>query len=195
MALENYRDLSSNGSDIGSGFQYEFYCTHCNHRWKSPFKPYRMGQITGLLTRFAFLFQDSGVRTAGRASNNFADMGSRGAQEKALAEAQARAQTMFTECPGCRKAVCGDCFSAREDRCKPCLAEARDEASREQRRQADLAQQGGAQSCPSCHQPHAGGRFCGECGFDMASTHKSCPTCGAMVGRQARYCTDCGHGF
>jgi predicted amidophosphoribosyltransferase len=40
-----------------------------------------------------------------------------------------------------------------------------------------------------------GGRFCAECGFDMASTHKSCPGCGTMCARAARFCPDCGHGF
>jgi hypothetical protein len=49
--------------------------------------------------------------------------------------------------------------------------------------------------CPNCQTPSQGGRFCHECGFDMASTHKSCPACGATMMRQARFCTDCGHGF
>ena len=49
--------------------------------------------------------------------------------------------------------------------------------------------------CPNCQTASQGGRFCHECGFDMASTHKSCPGCGATMPRQARFCTDCGHGF
>ncbi|MGH8796605.1 MAG: double zinc ribbon domain-containing protein, partial [Caldimonas sp.] len=57
------------------------------------------------------------------------------------------------------------------------------------------AEQGGGPVCPNCQTPSQGGRFCHECGFDMASTHKSCPGCGATMARQARFCTDCGHGF
>ena len=49
--------------------------------------------------------------------------------------------------------------------------------------------------CPNCQVLSEGGRFCHECGFDMASTHKSCPGCGTTVSRQARFCPDCGHGF
>jgi hypothetical protein len=52
-----------------------------------------------------------------------------------------------------------------------------------------------AMACPNCQTPSQGGRFCHECGFDMASTHKSCPSCGVTMPRQARFCTDCGHGF
>ena len=50
-------------------------------------------------------------------------------------------------------------------------------------------------ACPNCQTPSQGGRFCHECGFDMASTHKSCPACGVTMMRQARFCTDCGHAF
>ena len=50
-------------------------------------------------------------------------------------------------------------------------------------------------NCPNCQTPSQGGRFCHECGFDMASTHKSCPGCGSVMPRAARFCTDCGHGF
>jgi len=190
MALENYRDISVGGSDIGSGFQFEFFCQNCDRRWKSTFKPYRMGQFTGLLNRFAFLFTD--MRTAGRATGNFADMGSGGARDKAFQDALQRAETMYTECGGCHKGVCADCFDERQHECVECVSKQRQGAS---------GGGGGGQSesasltCPSCQCATAGGRFCAECGYDMASTFKSCPTCGVMAARNARFCGDCGHGF
>ena len=191
MALDNYRDLSVSGSDVGAGFQFEFNCNNCDRRWKSSFKPYRMGQLTGLLTRFSFIFE--GTRTAGKATGNFADIGSRGAKEKAFAEALAQAQTRYTECPTCRKAMCADCFDERQDSCTRCLSEARDEQGRQERSRHDQA--ASQTSCPNCSAAHAGGRFCAECGYDMASAFKGCPTCGAMSARNARFCGDCGHGF
>ncbi|MBV8605550.1 MAG: zinc ribbon domain-containing protein [Pelomonas sp.] len=186
MSLDNYRDLSSGGSDVNAGFQFEFFCTNCDRKWKSPFQPYRRGQFSALLARFYFMF--NGGAQASRVSTNLSDMGSRGAKEDALNEAQARAQTMYVECPHCHQGVCTDCFDERQGACPACLAK---EQQQNQVRQAEAA----AATCPNCHAPHAGGRFCGECGFDMASTHKSCPGCGAMALRGARFCTDCGHSF
>ncbi len=188
MPLTNYRDLSVT-SDVGAGFQYEFYCSNCDRKWKSPFKPYRLGQITGLFTRFTYLFSD--LKTAGRTTGNFADIGIRGAREKAFAEARSRADELFTTCPHCRKDMCADCFDNARQSCLPCLGQASEQAAVQAERQAIKA----AAGCPNCGQPHAGGRFCAECGFDMASTHKSCPACSAMLPRSARFCTDCGHGF
>jgi len=193
VALENYRDISSGGSDIGSGFQFEFFCQCCDRRWKSTFKPYRMGQFTGLLNRFAFLFTD--MRTAGRATGNFADMGSGGAKDKAFQEALLRAESMYTECRKCRKAVCGDCFDSRQDECVDCITKEREGAAAAERQAHEDAGAAAALTCPNCQCRSAGGRFCNECGFDMASTHKSCPTCGAMSARAARFCGDCGHSF
>ena len=190
MALENYRDVSSGGSDIGAGFQFEFYCQNCDRRWKSTFKPYRMGQFTGLLNRFAFLFTD--MRTAGRATGNFADMGSGGARDTAFQDALKRAETMYTECGGCHRGVCGDCYDERQQECVDCVTKARGGAGGGQ---GSGQAQGAALTCPSCQCATTGGRFCGECGYDMASAYKSCPTCSAMAARNARFCGDCGHGF
>lgn len=189
MALENYTDLSIGGSDVGAGFQFEFCCAHCSKKWKSSFKPYRMGQLTGILTRFAFLIP--GMNTYGRAGTNFSDMGSRGAKDAALAEARTRADTLYTACPSCRKSACADCFDEHQDLCVGCLDSAKDKVK--QSRQTESGTH--AVACPNCQTAHDGGRFCAECGFDMAGTHKNCPGCSTMLPRAARFCTDCGHGF
>jgi hypothetical protein len=195
MALENYRDLSISGTDLNAGFQFEFYCANCSRKWKSPFKPYRMGQVTGFLSRFSFLLPDS-ARTASRASGNFADMGSRGAKESALANAMAQAETLYAACSVCRSAYCSDCYDTREGMCQPCVRKQRNQADVEAAQAAEAASQTQSRlSCPNCSAASNGGRFCAECGFDMASTHKSCPNCGVMLPRQSRFCTDCGHGF
>ena len=190
MELENYRDHSRTGSDVSAGFQYEFYCTNCTRKWKSPFKPYRMGQISGILMRFTFLLK--GGHTAGHTSDGFAAVGAQGARDKALAEAMSHAETLYTVCGKCNKAVCDDCWHARERMCVPCVEGAHEQQALEETEQSGARL---SSTCPNCRSPASGGRFCAECGFDMASTHKSCPGCSTMLPRQARFCTDCGHGF
>lgn len=193
MALENFRDLSNTGNDVAAGFQFEFRCSRCSRTWKSPFKPYRLGQITGLITRFTFMFTD--LAKAGRTSGNFADIGARGARGKALAAAMLEAEKKFVSCPGCLDDVCRNCFDVDRDRCLTCIDGAALQAERTTRKAAETARERQGDACPNCGEPHASGRFCAECGFDMASTHKACPSCAAMLPRQARFCTDCGHGF
>jgi membrane protease subunit (stomatin/prohibitin family) len=142
MALENYRDIGSYGSN-SPGFQFEFHCSNCAKVWKTPFKPYRKGQVAGFFASLLMHFH--GVRNVGYATRLASDAG--------LGEPE-RAGHQAVDAPPA----------------------------------AGL-------SCPNCRSAHGGGRFCAECGFDLASTHKSCPDCGAMATRQARYCNDCGHGF
>lgn len=193
MALTNYRDLSSGGTDLNAGFQFEFFCEHCAKKWRTPFKPYRMGQFTGLLARFSFLFTP--MRDAGRASGSMADYSSRGAKDDALADFMPQAEQMFKMCPSCKEGVCNDCFSDRAGECTKC-AGAQESARSQGGGYGDNAPAArGAHGCPNCGTQGDGGRFCPECGFDMASTHKGCPSCGVMLPRSARFCTDCGHGF
>ena len=82
-----------------------------------------------------------------------------------------------------------ECWREDSQQCVKCDASAAAGA------QIENSSQASGMVCPSCQTTSQGGRFCHECGFDMASTHKSCPGCGSNMPRQARFCTDCGHGF
>ncbi len=188
MALENYRDLSGGGSDISAGFQFEFACACCGKKWKSQFKPYRIGQVTGFLSRFAFLLGSDAAKTS-RATGHFADFGTRSAKSKALNEARQQADSKYKNCVVCENGCCKDCLDA-EGICRSCV----DKSAKPGGRTAESRPAGG-QACPNCSTPGSGGRFCAECGFDMASTHKSCPGCGSLAERASRFCRDCGHGF
>lgn len=196
MGLENYRDVSRLGSDTGAGFQFEFSCNHCSRTWKSPFKPYRKGQLAGLIDRFAYFLGDRG--SIGRASGSVAHMGADRARASALEEAIAAAEQRYAQCPDCDQTVCEDCWNSRSQRCERCSSKGSARSGGGGGQAASEGRSGGgasAMSCPNCRSSLSGGRFCAECGFDMASTHKSCPGCGVMCLRQARFCTDCGHGF
>ena len=204
MELTNFEDRSKVGSNTGAGFQFEFFCANCSHRWKSPFRPYRRGQFTGLLYKFAYMFAGTGRYV--RMSSALSDTGEKGARAAALQEALALAESRYFECRDCRKTVCEDCWDDRASRCSACLGEGRKHAAdgggdrgnghaASQRCAAPEEAAIAGPTCPNCQSALGGGRFCPECGFDMASTHKSCPGCGTMCARSTRFCAECGHGF
>lgn len=190
--LKNVRSLNTSPTDLSAGFQTEFFCECCDFTWRSPFKPYRTGQFTGWLTRLAFLAGSlaGDVSKAGRTGDALTDAGFRRASEEAFEEAQGQARRYFTACPKCKKQACDNCLDESRGQCADC-----------NKYPAGAAAQGqtdggsGHMACPNCQAPSGGGRFCHECGFDMASTHKGCPACGSVMPRAARFCTDCGHGF
>lgn len=190
MAMTNYRDLSTLSSASGAGFQFEFVCEATGETWRSPFRPYRRGQIHGLVSKLTYWF--NGLHAVGRAAEYAADSGAARAKAEALAEAQQLAQQHFRHCEECGKWVVHAAWDERGGHCVQCAAKARGFGAA-----AAAEAEGGASAalCPNCQTPSQGGRFCHECGFDMASAFKSCPSCGATLPRQARFCTDCGHGF
>lgn len=192
MAMTNYRDLSTLGSDAAAGFQFEFFCEVSGETWRSPFRPYRRGQLHGLLSQLTYWF--NGLHGVGRAAGYAANAGMKNAKAEALAEALEMAASRFRQCPDCQKWVLPGAWDERGGHCVECAARARGQTSLG----GGGVEAGGAAAsavCPNCQTPSQGGRFCHECGFDMASAFKSCPSCGATLPRQARFCTDCGHGF
>ncbi len=191
--MQNYRDLSKTGNDVGAGFQFEFFCAGCDYTWRSNFKPYRMGQFTGWLTRLTFLV--GSLSNAGRASGALMDSGSRAAHDEAFEAAQNQARRYFSACQACHTQVCSNCMDENVGQCKSCLRQERGAPNGQQGYAEDGGAYDAAPRCPNCQVASTGGRFCHECGFDMASTHKGCPGCGSVMPRAARFCTDCGHGF
>jgi len=196
MALDNYRELSVSSSEVGTGFQFEFACARCSRKWKSAFKPYRVGQLSTLMSRFGWMV---GIQHgASHHVGNAADMGLHGAREKALGAAREQAARIYTTCGRCAESVCEDCWSASEGCCSKCAGQPAAQADRQDSVAPGAVRGQGASAamaCPNCRTALNGGRFCAECGFDMASTHKTCPSCGTMVQRQTRFCGDCGHSF
>jgi hypothetical protein len=190
MALTNFRDLSTSRSGPGAGFQFEFRCQSCARTWKSRFKPYKPGALTALAGRLSVWVSMRPGATP-PAPDLLDDPRARRAREVALDEAAVQAERLYHVCADCQHAVCADCWDAAQGVCTACANRAihqvrSDEAGRSAH--PSLA-------CPNCRAPSTGGRFCGGCGYDMAITHKTCPACGTMLTRQARFCTECGHGF
>lgn len=198
MSQSNYRDISTQANDLSAGFQFEFFCERCGESQRSAFSPYRRGQMTGWLSRLLFAFRD--LHSASRVSGIVSDAGLVRAKAEALSQAQVAVQGRYQFCGGCQRRVGNECWNAGTQRCSDCGG----------KQAAQVAPIGGvapsyqqgsgggtatAMSCPQCNTPSQGSRFCTGCGFDTASIHKACPACGAVLPRQARFCTDCGHGF
>jgi rubrerythrin len=197
-ALTNYRDISTNPGEVGAGFQFEFICESCGDTWKSQFKPYRAGQAAGLFRRFGYIFNEFAKISAvsdiifkvGRASGTTVEATGDKPRAQALEEAMAIARQRYDQCSSCHTWVCANCYDESRQVCVKC-----DRSGGAGGGSGQGAASASAMACPNCQTPSQGGRFCHECGFDMASTHKSCPSCGTTLPRQARFCTDCGHGF
>jgi hypothetical protein len=198
MNLTNYREVSKGGSDISAGFQFEFSCGICSRTWKSPFKPYRLGQFAGLIYKFAYFLGDRGSMS--RTSTTVANVGSSRARESALSDALDLAKDRYNECKGCKRIGCEDCLDQHSRMCESCTKKSLQayRSSESDRSAQDVSSSSSASAgmkCSNCGSSMGGGRFCAECGFDAASTHKSCPGCGVMCTRAARFCPECGHGF
>jgi hypothetical protein len=196
MAMTNYRDLSTARGDPKPGFQFEFFCEVSEETWRSPFVPYRRGQMHGLMSRLTYWFNE--LHSASRMTEYMSDSGVEKSKAAALDEAQAMAAKRFTQCEGCGKWVINTQLDERTGRCSKCARRGASGGGFGQAYSDNRDEGGGAAAavvCPNCQTPSEGGRFCHECGFDMASAFKSCPGCGTTLPRQARFCTDCGHGF
>ena len=196
MAMTNYRDLSTSQSDVKAGFQFEFYCEITGETWKSPFVPFRRGQLNGLVGRLTGIFYQ--FHGAGRVLGYAADAGAAKAKAAALEEAMEVAARRFRQCERCKKWVSAAIYDEDEGLCSSCQGRAPGGARQsfgDGYREEAQAESAAGPRCPNCQTASQGGRFCHECGFDMASMFKNCPGCGATLARQARFCTDCGHAF
>lgn len=204
--LKNYRDVSVR-EGTGATMQLEFYCKCCDFTWKSQPKALKTARTLGLLSRLselAGLLGNSQARSLAiktSSATRFASgvTASSKAFQEALQGAQVQAARYFEACTTCADICCDSCIVDANGQCQRCVSKGygsghAGSGSYGSEQGSQAAHAGGA-ACPNCQVPSSGGRFCHECGFDMASTHKSCPTCGSVMPRAARFCTDCGHGF
>ncbi len=194
MNLTNYSDTSKRGTSE-AGFQFVFRCECCSRTWSTAFKPYRRAGFAGTFARVSRLIGGFGAMVP--LARRFADFGEQQAWQSALDGALESAQERYVECPECGKAACEKCWDPDQHRCTICDGgSARSGPAGRATVAAETITSGATGlRCPNCSTVIGGSRFCAECGFDMASTHKSCPSCGVLCTRTARFCTDCGHGF
>lgn len=202
----NYSDLSTE-----QGFQYVFFCDQCGNGKRTPFKPFNLNKVSGVLDAASSLF--------GGVFNSAADMGSRvssaayeRAHDAAFDEAVKAMMPNFIQCPRCNNWVCRErCWNAKKGLCKGCapdlgveMAAAQSSRSVEEvwahAAMAEEDKKLGAENwretiratCPECGKPLAANtKFCPECGAKVkTSTH--CTECGAKLQPGAKFCGECG---
>jgi len=205
----NTQDISRGPHDVDAGFQFDFHCERCHDTWRSPFVPYRRGQVAGWLSRAASMFSGMGY-DAGRAAAGLADAGWGTARDEALRDAHAEAATHFHRCARCNNQSCVKCWNAPKGLCLNCapdlqaeVEQARSEAEVMQARErakevgqalagkVDVARES-TNACPACKAPTLGAKFCPDCGCDLASARKACGQCSTLLPANVKFCIECG---
>jgi hypothetical protein len=204
---QNFQDLSvSHG--VNAGFQFQFYCQHCNDAFRSEFVPFTTGRASGWLSRASGLLGSLGGNV-GQAVDGLASAGWGGAHDKAFVAAIEQAKKHFHRCARCSQYVCDRCWNEQKGLCRSCApsAEIEIEAARaagEVHAAGEKAALEGIQRgkkldvkrdrqlvCPQCGAETKGAKFCPECGTKMA-VNANCPKCSAEVSPQAKFCPECG---
>jgi hypothetical protein len=203
-----------------AGFQFTFYCDHCNDGFKSSFiesETYKRGKLLRGLGRGASALGNligGGVSRFGYSADNAANILSerfdgrspewQKEHEAAFARCQNEVQKHFHRCPSCNRSVCDHCYNEDEGMCVQCaprqeiyVAKARADAMKrniEEAGQSATVWQGKIESkttiCPVCGKPAGNGKFCNNCGASMDM--KTCPNCGAKNAQTVKFCNNCG---
>lgn len=208
----NYEDNSTD-----AGFQFTFYCDICRDGYKTKFlesKTYKKGSLFKNLGRGisvgASLFGLSEGYQVERGtdiiSERFQGMSPdwQREHEKAFELAQNEAKNHFHRCHNCHLWVCEDDYNEEEGLCVQCaprmnveIAHARAEKMVEDikaKAEETTVFSGKIESkqivCPVCGKPSGQGKFCNNCGANLALA--KCPTCGAQNQAGARFCSECG---
>ncbi|MFF7143045.1 zinc ribbon domain-containing protein [Streptomyces sp. SID2888] len=207
----NYRDLS-NQNGTGAGFQFEFSCSRCSDTWRSPFEPFRAGQMAGWLSRgvnAAWQVVGGAGRSVSDAAEGLAGASFGSQRDAAFTRAIATAQGHFQRCPRCTSYVCTRCWNPGQGLCLTCSPDTAAEAQAAQQRGLndrvtqrayDAGQQRGDSYdattprqlvCPHCRTETRGAAFCPACGHRLAQM-ENCSACHQELPDGAAFCPSCG---
>ena len=184
----NQRDHSND-----TGFQFEFFCESCGDTWKTPFKPYRAGQANGVFRRFGYLFNEFAkisvisetIYRLGRAGGTSIEATSSKAKATALEEALALGAQRYERCSNCRTMVCAIATTRRPNA-----------VSATGRRRG--SQSGTSASATSTVRPlpdAVAKALLPRVRLRHGEHAQELSVLQRHDARQARFCTDCGHGF
>lgn len=203
----NYSDLSTQ-----YGFQFEFNCDRCGNGFRTTFKPFALGNVSGVLDTASSLLGGL-FGQAADVSNRMTEAQRERAREEALIEAIGQIKPHFVQCPNCTAWVCRkSCWNEKRGLCKNCAQDLGVEMSAAQASKTREAVWENAAvsaedqkmvkgdwsqtiqaSCPKCGAPQANNaKFCPECGEKLQKA-AFCPECGAKLTPGAKFCPECGH--
>ena len=203
----NYADHSTQ-----QGFQFEFRCDRCGNGFRTPFKPFALSTIDGVLDTASSLL--GGIFGQARdVSSRLTEAQRERAREAAFLEASEQIRPHFKQCPKCNAWVCKkSCWSEKRGLCKNCAPDLGVEMSaaqaakgvegawtnaamdsEEEKQVTGNWKETKKASCPECGAAlaNANAKFCPECGAKL-SVVKHCTECGAKLAPGAKFCADCG---
>lgn len=207
-------EFTSNYSDQSTqhGFQFEFQCDRCQNGFRTTFKPFAMGAVSGALDTASSLLGGL-FGQAADVSNRVTEAQRERAREAALIEAIQQIRPQFKQCPRCSSWVCAkSCWNTKRGLCKGCAPDLGVEMSAAQASRSveevwahaamseedkKLAEGNWREtiraSCPECGEPQAtNAKFCPSCGAKLKA-NEHCTECGAKLQPNAKFCADCGH--
>jgi hypothetical protein len=112
--------FTRNHSDLctAKGFQFEFQCDRCGTGYRTRFKAYALGTVTGALDAAGGLLGGVLARTAGIAERARSAAWEK-AHDTAFVEAMEELKPEFIQCPRCMSWVCRErCWNKAKGLCK-----------------------------------------------------------------------------
>ena len=209
-AVEFSRNYTDHSTD--QGFQFEFFCDRCQNGFRTRFKPFSLGMVSGALDIASGLLGGL-IGQAANVSGQVSSAQRERAREEAYMDAVQELKPHFVQCPHCLSWVCRkNCWNEKRGICKSCAPDLGVERSAAQAYvtkekvweaatvsdedkkeiEGDWSQTLQA-TCPKCGSPQAtNAKFCPECG-EKLKTAAFCPECGSKLQPNAKFCGDCGH--
>jgi len=217
MALQPFTSNFADNS-TEAGFQFTFYCDLCREGYKTKFVESKTYKKAGLLRGLGRAIS-IGTSLLGRSGTGWtiergADILTeryRGMSpewhkehEAAFELAQNEAKQHFHRCPKCKKWVCENDWNEQEGLCVNDAPRVNVEvaAAKAQKAAQDILEKAAATQiftgeieskqtlCPQCGKPAGEGKFCNNCGANLALVN--CPRCGAASRPGTRFCGECG---
>jgi hypothetical protein len=217
MALKPFTDNYADNS-TEAGFQFTFFCDHCQEGYKSEFiesKTYKKGKLFSGLGRAislgaSILGQGNVGYQVERGSDllgeRFHGMSPEWQKEHEIAMEQAMNESKghFHRCPKCTHWVCENDWNEQEGLCIQDAPRQNIEvaAARAEKMVQDIKDKAAGTQvftgpieskqtlCPKCGKPAGEGKFCNNCGASLQL--KECPQCGAKNNAASRFCGECG---
>jgi hypothetical protein len=217
MALQPFTSNFADNS-TEAGFQFTFYCDLCREGYKTKFVESKTYKKAGLLRGLGRAIS-IGTSLLGRSGTGWtiergADILTeryRGMSpewhkehEAAFELAQNEAKQHFHRCPKCKKWVCENDWNEQEGLCVNDAPRVNVEvaAAKAQKAAQDILEKAAATQiftgeieskqtlCPQCGKPAGEGKFCNNCGANLALVN--CPRCGAASRPGTQFCGECG---
>jgi len=192
--VRNVQDLSDDG-----GYKFRFHCDRCADGVESQYVASAANLLKTGLQVFS-MFRVFGGYARGAVEG--IDRGLRGKERDAAYEqAVNEAKVHFSKCSRCGHWVCTHCFNAAAGLCEGCAPDAHEAAAvrkaqrAAEQRVADVDQNPAAGlsavTCPICSAPSGGGKFCQQCGANLAAERR-CQSCQSSLLPNAKFCGECG---